>query len=111
MTYECINGWNKKSFLDYVNENFKEKSMLKGESKGCAYRGTEGNKCSVGIFIPDSEYSSSLENTSVDALPRHFQKFYPLPIEGMLDLQIVHDNGDPEYTFDDMIRFIEDNVK
>lgn len=40
---------------------------------GCAYRGGEGLKCAIGIFIPDRKYRSSMEgckvNDIISALP------------------------------------------
>lgn len=33
---------------------------------GCAYRGDEGAKCAIGIFIPDGKYSKSMEGKRVD---------------------------------------------
>ena len=32
----------------------------------CAYRGTNGNKCVVGAFIPDELYNDSLEGDALD---------------------------------------------
>ena len=36
------------------------------ENPQCTYRGTDGNKCIVGAFIPDSLYDESLEGDSLD---------------------------------------------
>jgi len=33
----------------------------------CAYRGANGNKCVVGVFIPDALYKESLEGDSLDS--------------------------------------------
>lgn len=33
---------------------------------GCAYRGDDGMKCAIGIFIPDSKYDYSMEDNTVD---------------------------------------------
>lgn len=33
---------------------------------GCAYRGDDGMKCAIGIFIPDSKYDYDMENNTVD---------------------------------------------
>ena len=35
-------------------------------STQCAYRGTNGNKCVVGAFIPDELYDETLEGDAID---------------------------------------------
>ena len=35
-------------------------------STQCAYRGTNGNKCVVGAFIPDELYDENLEGDAID---------------------------------------------
>ena len=37
-----------------------------GDDTQCAYRGANGNKCIVGVFIPDELYDESLEGDSLD---------------------------------------------
>lgn len=62
----------------------------------CRYRGENGARCAVGLFIPDSEYSESLEGCSLDLIE-------PLPPSlealGMRDLlramQWAHDGSGP----------------
>lgn len=34
----------------------------------CLYRGPDGSKCAVGLFIPDEEYKSEFENTEVEVV-------------------------------------------
>lgn len=33
---------------------------------GCSYRGDDGMKCAIGIFIPDSKYDYGMEGNTVD---------------------------------------------
>jgi hypothetical protein len=40
------------------------------EDRDCVYRGPEGQKCAVGIFIPDAEYRDSLEGSDVRTMLR-----------------------------------------
>ena len=50
--------------------NMTEPSMGDGsndcDGTQCAYRGANGNKCIVGVFIPDELYDESLEGDSLD---------------------------------------------
>ena len=43
-----------------------EPSMDGTTSTQCAYRGTNGNKCVVGAFIPDELYDENLEGDAID---------------------------------------------
>lgn len=85
----------------------KERSMI-GPTL-CAYRGPDGKKCAVGIFIPDEKYDPGMEQRNLSSLIVQF----PDAIEGvefingsrflnekgqiLTDLQETHDDVDPEH--------------
>ena len=79
----------------------KKKSYNSGSSKRCMYRGCDGRKCAIGIFIPDNEYSKQLESNTLYALKRALKSMVPT-ICDIFDteekeslgksLQSIHDN-------------------
>lgn len=45
--------------------SMKEKSTFSDKNGVCAYRGQGGNKCFIGVLIPDEEYKESFERRGV----------------------------------------------
>ena len=72
-------------------------AMIEGRV-ACAYRGTGGRRCAVGLVITDAEYHPRMEGlkiiqVSLDGLlPRRLTRFLPL----LEDLQAAHD-GWPQH--------------
>lgn len=97
--YQPINGWTKDDMIVHVLTHFKGASISRSR-KTCLYRGSKGRKCAVGLFIPDSLYSPSMEgngvskiyNTYCDPKSVKFFKAMPLNLCGMRQLQKVHDD-------------------
>lgn len=94
--------------IKHIQENFKGKS-LNTEGNNCLYRGLNGTKCAVGLFIPDEVYVSSLEEKNIIQY-REIHKFLPLSPFQMYDLQICHDTSHPDRTLSDMINWIKTYV-
>lgn len=60
----------------------------------CFYRGPGGSKCAVGILIPDKDYSSLLEYSTVRELPSKLvQQILPegMDISDLENIQKAHD--------------------
>ena len=52
--------------FDKVNEHFFQQEVPATDELGtCSYRTAEGNKCAVGVLIPDNEYTPSMERETV----------------------------------------------
>ena len=121
--YKTINGWTKKKMSQAIMER-----MLDHRSVGhalehtpakCRYRAPDGNRCAVGVFIPDELYTPDMDTR----LTSHIQPFpwnggpigalMPLTIHGLLELQHVHD----DYTGPDpdprpaLLAWINENVE
>lgn len=113
--YKTINGWTKESMIDHIKANFKGKSVAEIDHQ-CLYRGPNGKKCAVGLFIPDSNYNSLMDSSthgiSASAVIEEYglSSFMPLCMLGMSRLQSKHDISDPENTLKDMLQWIEENV-
>lgn len=62
----------------------------------CLYRGPDGRKCAMGIFIPDADYQPRMETVSIivplvwdtTGLSRGLER-------AAQDLQAIHDSVDP----------------
>lgn len=106
---ECINGWTKKTMIKHIKDNFKGKSIY---SVWCAYRGSEGTKCAVGMFIPDEIYSYTMEQLTYSDLLDGFPEVSSfVPLEDMRGLQDAHDNSLPQCTLSDMLSYIKAHVE
>jgi hypothetical protein len=46
-------------------------------SEGCCYRGPNGAKCAIGIFIADEDYTDEMEGCAVSSLLRISQSGHP----------------------------------
>jgi hypothetical protein len=99
--FTAINGFTKAKILSVLN-TFTAKSV---NSDGeCVYRGPNGARCAVGLFIPDSEYnagmdvadSMSSDGTDIETVLEHYPSvaaFLPLELEALQKLQSVHDGA------------------
>lgn len=111
MKYSPINGWTKTKILDHIKSNFRGKSI--NDDDKCLYRGPEGRKCAVGLFIPDENYDPSMEDITATTFFDKYgnEKFMPLQASGMLELQRVHDSSESNYTLSSIIYWINANVE
>lgn len=126
--YQTKNGWTKAKMIEHIKLNFKGRSIKTGTKDVCMYRGPDGKKCGVGLFIPDPLYDPIFEGRSAEGLkdaiglnglPEQVAKLYPeilaafpLKLEGMQKIQNKHDEAsNDESALDGMIHFIEDEVE
>lgn len=112
--YTAINGWTKESMIAHVKKEFTGKSTMPGSTL-CFYRSPESpsKKCAVGMFIPDSEYKESMERGSLLTLIRDYPfmlTLMPLAYDGLLGMQLSHDESDPNETLTKILEFIDQNV-
>lgn len=119
---KTINGWTKKSMIAHIKKNFKGKSFIQtpdGYSPNditCLYRGPNGKKCAVGMFIPNKLYSKTIEGGAFsDIEPKRLSKISQyMPLEDMDELQRVHDNRNyykKSEVLKHMLDWIETNVE
>lgn len=112
--FECINGWTKAKMVEHIKKEFKGKSIIEhGDDMTCVYRGNEGAKCAVGLFIPDELYSTTFEGKPAGMVINSLklEEAMPLTITGMVILQRVHDKSQPKTTLSAILNWIENNVK
>ncbi len=112
--YKTINGWTKQTMIDHVVANFKGMSVdvsNPDETPKCMYRGPEGKKCAVGLFIPDENYSSKFEGKSAYALPHELHSKMPIEVIGLDSFQSVHDMSTNFNCLDNILNWIENYVE
>ena len=68
------------------------RAIIKGS---CSYRTPCGDKCAIGILIPDDEYSPDFENTWVTNIHGKVSTLAPLDLRMLDRLQDVHDDFAP----------------
>jgi hypothetical protein len=111
--YKPINGWTKSGIKEHVSLNFRGKSLDK-TGMVCSYRGENGKKCAVGLFIRDQDYETSIEGLSIYELIKtnpDLQRSMPLNVNAMALLQRVHDSSeDSTLSISDLLSWIETNV-
>lgn len=112
--FECINGWTKEKMIEHIKKEFKGKSY-KINQMNCMYRGPDGKKCAVGMFIPDDAYNPNMEGKKAIFIeqycPYNINSVMPLYLYQMAQLQIVHDHSNELNTLKDMLNWIERNVR
>jgi hypothetical protein len=118
---QTINGWTKAKMIKHIKANFRGKSHVgegNDDSGRCLYRGPNGAKCAIGLFIPDDRYNpqmDDIDNASVRAsvviATYDLEEFMPLDRMEMQRLQGVHDCSDEANTLRDMIKWVKENVE
>lgn len=116
-TFETTNGWTKAEMLAWVMFNYNGKSVRVYRSlHSCRYRGPNGKKCAVGMFIPDELYNPLFEGAGAcELLQDNPELCSNMPLEpmGMRVLQGIHDdsptNGDE--VLQNMVGWIKKNVR
>lgn len=129
MKVKCANGWTKEKMIEHVLCNYLGFSAghyspnSDATSWSCTYRGSEGRKCAIGMFIPDALYKVNFEGKDVVALIKshpHLLTYMPFTdLPGLFSFQRAHDTAhiinDPleqdEIVFNNIIYWIEEYVE
>lgn len=100
MKFKTINGWNKERMKAEImarmlDHKSYEDSWNDSTCCQCMYRAEDGNRCAVGVFIPDDKYDESMDrDLNVYHLLEGFpelKQVMPLETGGLLEMQEVHD--------------------
>lgn len=117
--YKLNPGWTKKKVMDVFKAG-NNGTRAVTEKGGCTYLADDGNKCAVGVFIPDGHEAQKCIGTALDVLDLHpdLLQYMPLSAHGMLYMQNAHDTCDhlgPYYTKGDTYKaiqlFLDNQVK
>ena len=91
--YSCINGWTKKKMLAVIRARKSTKPAYDSCGAVCMYLTPDGNKCGVGLFIPDGHEGPSFVGDSSDLLIvyPYLADYMPLNKNGLRKFQRSHD--------------------
>lgn len=79
--------------FDKVVVHLKQQKWKKAlDGKDYMYRSGDGLKCAVGVLIPDSQYSTKLEDQDADIIMEHIPALSGLSSHMLLVLQKFHDS-------------------
>lgn len=117
--YKTQNGWTKQSMIEHIKKEFKGKSVKNDGS--CLYRGPNGTKCAVGMFLTDEQAKLADNNeingerrTSIRSVSFNHSDFLnclPLELEGLEALQSIHDRSFKYTSLKDILNFVNDKVE
>ena len=113
MNTDLKDGWTKQKLIEHVKANFKGKSI---DNNMCLYRGPEGKKCVIGLFIPDSETNllSKIEGEGALTVWHRIDKFVPFKDKYMAyEFQRAHDllsSESVEEQTQELVDWLEKNV-
>lgn len=90
-----INGFTRDQILQTIQDRpFRRRAIIKGSSS-CEYKTPGGNKCAVGLFIPDGHAGQTFRGGVDDLLKAYPDLAARLPLNraGLQSLQSVHDTA------------------
>lgn len=114
--FKTINGFTKAKMIEAVNTKMMDHKSFgyhKGAgASGCLYLAQDGNRCAVGIFIPTGHPAQDSGDVRI-MLPKFMDLLdvMPLKLEGLREMQRVHDqheSGDPRSA---IIKWINEKVQ
>lgn len=121
MRYKTMNGWTKAGMMQAIRDKMLDHPSKAPDGQTCAYRAADGNRCAVGVFLPDGHPAES-SIVNIDQVYTDYidlRTVLPLALGGLCAMQIVHDytgdmdtprpdDSDPR---PDVLRWIEENVE
>ena len=110
--FKPINGWTKERILEVIKARTHDGPSICTKEKYCVYKAIDGNKCAVGLFIPEGHPGQTYEGTVKSLVHLHpdLRDFMPLDIRSLHELQRVHDTESP-YHESDFQRPFDGNAK
>lgn len=111
--YKPINGFTKAKILEILKARKHTEPASTSDGLSCVYLSDDGNKCAVGMFIPDGHPGQKMTGVVTSLLKVHpdLAALMPLPPDVMYILQTYHDQLDPsEDAKALMIGWVETNV-
>lgn len=112
--FKAINGWTKKKMKAKIRKKNDGTRAISPNPSLCAYETRSGNRCAVGVFLPD-DHVALIEWSPIRKVVRLYPGLYtilPLDLEGMSILQNIHDSysGDSDMR-DILCNWVDGNVE
>lgn len=114
MKYQPINGWTKARIIEAIQTKMLDHPSTYGNS--CEYLAEDGNRCAVGVFIPDKHKGQTYFGFVHDLLQTFpdLKEVVPLDLAALQTLQTIHDMAadvDRSDRRPKLIAWIEENVE
>lgn len=108
-----INGWTKETILKVIkNRKFEGRALIEG---CCCYLDEQGNKCAVGLFIPDGHPAAKEHQMLARSLLNKYkdlENIMPISIDYINLFQRSHDQPDKKNSAKEkMIQWVEENIQ
>lgn len=55
--FKCINGYTKDKMIEMIKTRMLDHRSMNSVGTYCSYLAPDGNRCAVGVFIPDGHRS------------------------------------------------------
>lgn len=96
--YKPINGWTKEKILNVIRARKQKKAAYDKNTSQCKYLTKDGNKCAVGLFIPDGHQAQNYVCDVINLITSFPTLIKNMPLEtyAMKQLQKVYDNEGPK---------------
>ncbi len=88
-----MNDMTPQEIFDKVVNHLRAQGAKSMNGDACRYRSSDGMMCAAGCLIPDSEYSSEIEDLNVDSVP-FFENLSERVLYLLFKLQGLHDRVD-----------------
>mgnify|MGYP003640356325 CR=1 FL=1 len=101
-----------KDAMKVIRANNLGKRSYDEDNDSCLYRNEDGNKCLVGCFIDDAEYTPDMEGQGYLGINDGLKSPMPFSDDVMNSLQGYHDNGlVSEKTGEDFFIAVEHKIR
>lgn len=93
--FTTINGWTKAKMRAVIEARPLTASALDSSGR-CVYLAPDGNKCAVGMFLPEGHPGVKTRLSAQGLLNNYKEGLFPLNGSGMDALQLSHDLESPD---------------
>lgn len=114
MKLKPINGWTKEKILRVLETRPNKEKAYDKDNLFCVYLDNNGNKCAVGMFIPDGHSAQQYLGDADQLFSRHRDLLEIMPFSpySMVIFQSIHDTQKPDANAKQaMIDWVKENVE
>lgn len=92
--YTPINGYTKAKILEIIESRPGNGPAVREDGETCTYKSPNGDKCAVGLFIPEGHQGQEHWGNARTLLTKFpdLEALMPLEPQGLGELQLAHDN-------------------
>lgn len=111
--FKCQNGWTKDKMIKRIKERNNGNRSVSLSSSLCLYKSSDGNHCAIGCFIPENNNAMSFKGCVSELLANSsdLEKEMPLCVEGLMNMQLIHDRCTKDDVREALTLWINKNVE